>query len=85
LPVPSKELQMALDDKRRNLTSQLRTIYDFAMGILWTGLGIFVLMQKKLGYDLKLGETLTYMLGISSTLYGLFRIYRGYTGIKNKE
>jgi len=76
---------MALDDKRRNLTSQLRTVYDFTMGILWTGLGIFVLMQKKFGYDLKLGEALTYILGISSTLYGLFRIYRGYLGIKNKD
>jgi hypothetical protein len=72
---------MALDDKRKDLSSRFRTMYDLTMGILWTGLGIFVLFHEKWGYDLKLGDSLKYILGISSTLYGLFRIYRGF---KNK-
>ena len=72
---------MALDDKRKDISSRLRTMYDLTMGILWTGLGVFVLFQEKWGYDLKLGDSLKYILGISSTLYGLFRIYRGF---KNK-
>ena len=72
---------MALDDNRKNLTSRLRSVYDYAMGILWTGLGIFVLFHKKWGYDLGLDDALRYIMGIACTLYGLFRIYRGF---KNK-
>ena len=72
---------MLFDDKERNTSSWLRTIYDFTMGVLWLGVGIFFLFHKKWGYDLKLDVLLTNIFGVSAVLYGLFRIYRGY---KNK-
>ena len=72
---------MSFDDKERNNSSLLRTIYDYTMGVLWLGVGIFVLFHKKWDYDLKLDAILTNIFGVSATLYGLFRIYRGF---KNK-
>jgi len=72
---------MLFDDKEKNTSSWLRTIYDFTMGVLWLGVGIFFLFHKKWGYDLKLDVLLTNIFGVSAVLYGLFRIYRGY---KNK-
>ena len=66
-----------IENKRRNTTSWLRTLYDLTMGVLWLAVGVFVLFSKKLGYDLKLDTVLTNVFGISSILYGLFRIYRG--------
>lgn len=72
---------MAFDDKERNTSSWLRTIYDYTMGVLWLAVGIFFLFHKKWGYDLKLDVVLLNIFGVSSILYGLFRIYRGF---KNK-
>ena len=72
---------MLFDDKERNTSSWLRTIYDLTMGILWLGVGIFFLFHKKWGYDLRLDPLLTNIFGVSAMLYGSFRIYRG---IKNK-
>jgi hypothetical protein len=48
------------------------------MGVLWIGVGVFVLFHEKFGYDLKLGPALGEIFGVSSILYGLFRVYRGY-------
>jgi hypothetical protein len=72
---------MLFDDKEKNSSSWLRTIYDYTMGVLWLGVGIFFLFHKKWGYDLKLDAILTNIFGVSAALYGLFRIYRGF---KNK-
>ena len=75
---------MAFDDRKRNTSSQLRTIYNYTMGVLWFAVGIFFLFHRKLGYDLKFSDkdiALAYILGVSSILYGLFRLYRGF---KNK-
>ena len=72
---------MAFDDREKNISSRLRTIYDLTMGVLWLGLGIFFLFHEKWGYDLRLDKTLQTIFGVSAILYGLFRIYRG---IKNK-
>jgi hypothetical protein len=48
------------------------------MGVLWLAIGVFFLAHKKLGYDLQLDSALTVIFGVSSTLYGAFRIYRGF-------
>jgi len=72
---------MLFDDKEKKSSSLLRTIYDYTMGVLWLGVGIFFLFHKKWGYDLKLDVLLTNIFGVSAVLYGLFRIYRGF---KNK-
>ena len=72
---------MLFDDKERKTSSWLRTIYDYTMGVLWLGVGVFFLFHQKWGYDLGVRQSLTIIFGVSSMLYGLFRIYRGY---KNK-
>ena len=76
---------MAFDDRKRTTSSQLRTIYNYTMGVLWSAVGIFFLFHRKWGYDLKLNEPrdvlLANIFGVSAVLYGLFRLYRGF---KNK-
>ncbi len=69
---------MMFDDKERNTSARLRSLYDYTMGVLWMAVGIFFLFQKKFGYDLQFNSLLTGIFGVSSLLYGLFRIYRGY-------
>jgi hypothetical protein len=69
---------MNFEERQRNTSSKLRSIYDFTMGVLWIAVGGFFLFQKKLGYDLQLDKTLTIIFGVSSLLYGSFRIYRGF-------
>jgi len=75
---------MVFNDKERNISSRLRTIYDYTMGVLWLAVGIFFIFHKKWGYDLRFSDKqmpLAYIFGISAVLYGLFRVYRGF---KNK-
>jgi len=72
---------MVFEDKKRNTSSWLRTIYDYTMGVLWLSVGIFFLFHKKWGFDLRFSDkdmTLAYIFGVSGIVYGLFRIYRGY-------
>jgi len=69
---------MDYEERNRKSTNRLRAVYDFTMGILWFAVGVFFLFQKKFGYDLQLDVTLTRIFGVSSLLYGAFRIYRGF-------
>jgi len=69
---------MNFEERQKNTGSRLRSIYDYTMGVLWVAVGIFFLFQKRFGYDLQLDSILTAIFGISSLLYGSFRIYRGY-------
>jgi len=66
------------EDKRKKRNLFLHSIYDFAMGALWLGLGIICLFPNKFNIDLKLDPVLLKIFGVASTLYGLFRIWRGY-------
>jgi len=68
---------MNFEERQKKNSSRLRSIYDYTMGVLWIAVGIFFLFQKKIGYDLQLDKTLTTIFGVSSLLYGTFRIYRG--------
>lgn len=69
---------MKFEEKQEKTTSKLRSIYDYTMGVLWASIGGFFLIHKKIGYDLQLDQTLTTIFGVSSLLYGAFRIYRGF-------
>jgi hypothetical protein len=69
---------MVFDDKEKNTSSWMRTIYDYTMGVLWLAVGIFFLFHKTWGFDLGLQSALVIIFGVSSVLYGLFRIYRGF-------
>ena len=68
---------MNFEENKRKTSAQLRAAYGLTMGLLWTAIGVFFLIHKKIGYDLQLDATLTTIFGISCVLYGGFRIYRG--------
>jgi hypothetical protein len=66
------------EQKKQRTRNMTRVIYDFAMGILWTGVGIFLLFHNKLGIQINFDDLLGQIFGGSCILYGLFRVYRGY-------
>jgi uncharacterized membrane protein HdeD (DUF308 family) len=72
-------------NNKRDTATLMRSIYNLAMGVLWTGVGLFFLFHRKWGFDMKMNNDseiiLTNIFGVAAILYGLFRIYRG---IKNK-
>lgn len=73
---------MVFENRERNTSSRLRTIYNYTMGVLWFAVGVFFLFHRKWGFDLRLNDPkdvlLTNIFGVSGVLYGLFRIYRGF-------
>jgi len=77
---------MALEEFEKDQLSErdkgyirMRSLMDFGMGILWTGMGVFLFFSKELGTGLEAnyGETSLRVFGSVCVLYGLFRIYRG--------
>ena len=69
---------MNFEERQKVNSSRMRSIYDYTMGVLWVAVGVVFLFQKKIGIDLQLDKTLTTIFGVSSLLYGIFRIYRGF-------
>lgn len=73
-----------MPNNKRDTPAVMRSIYNLAMGVLWTGVGLFFLFHRKWGYDMKMNHEseilLTNIFGGAAILYGVFRIYRG---IKN--
>ena len=59
---------------------RMRSIMDLGMGLLWMGMGIFLVFVKKLSPSLaeNYDSTLFKVFGAVCMVYGLFRIYRGY-------
>ncbi len=68
--------------KEENRQGQLRKIYDFVMGLLWTGAGIFFITVKYVSNGLGLDSLTTTLFGIAALVYGVFRLYRGFTANK---
>ncbi len=68
--------QLSERDKRY---IRMKSIMDIGMGILWAGMGVFLLFIKKFNPDLALqyDENILMIFGAVCVLYGLFRIYRG--------
>ncbi len=59
---------------------RMRSIMDYGMGILWMGMGIFLVFVKRLSPSLaqNYDSTLFKVFGAVCIVYGLFRVYRGY-------
>lgn len=68
--------------KKQRQQSMTRVIYDFGMGILWTGVGVVLIFHDKLGIAVNFDELLGRIFGGSCILYGLFRVYRGYKALQ---
>jgi hypothetical protein len=59
---------------------RMRSIMDFGMGLLWMGMGLFIIFIKRFSADLaeKYDSTAFKLFGAVCVIYGLFRVYRGY-------
>ena len=59
---------------------RMRSIMDYGMGTLWTGMGVFLIFIKKFntGLETRYDDSTLKIFGGICLLYGLFRIYRGY-------
>ena len=78
---------MALEEfEKEELTSRekgymrMRSIMDYGMGLLWFGMGVFMIFIKKFSADLasKYDSSAFKVFGAVCIIYGLFRIYRGF-------
>lgn len=58
----------------------MRTIYSYAMGVLWVGLGIFFINHERFGMAGAFDPALAKFFGVVCIFYGLFRFWRGYKG-----
>jgi len=63
-------------DKMRGLTGM-------AMGVIYILVGIFMLVAENKLFNLGNDDVLTYLIASVAILYGLFRIWRGWTMRKN--
>ncbi|MEJ7627450.1 MAG: hypothetical protein WKF35_11345 [Ferruginibacter sp.] len=59
---------------------RMRSMMDYGMGILWLGMGIFLLFIKEFntGLEARFDDPVMKVFGAICILYGGFRIYRGY-------
>ena len=78
---------MALEEfEKEELSSRekgylrMRSIMDYGMGLLWFGMGVFMIFIKKFSADLaaKYDSSAFKVFGAVCIIYGLFRIYRGF-------
>ena len=70
------------DGEKKSGYRRMRSILDYGMGVLWIGMGVFLLSPGKYSnrfeqYD----NPMMKFFAVVCILYGGFRIYRGY---KNK-
>ncbi|MFN5422126.1 MAG: hypothetical protein ACK5AO_02565 [bacterium] len=69
-------------EKENKRQSGIRIIYDITMGILWTGAGVFLLVNKYLDTAYKFDSLTFTVFGMVCLCYGIFRLYRGITAKK---
>ncbi len=72
-------IQENWDKEKQRRTSGLHALYDYVMGILWLGVGLFFLLNKTLGVEwMKSDPIIDNVFGVVGIAYGIFRFYRGY-------
>ena len=78
---------MALEEFEREQLSdrdkgfiRMRSMMDYGMGVLWLGMGIFLIFIEKFntGLEARFGDLSMKIFGGVCIVYGLFRVYRGY-------
>jgi hypothetical protein len=59
---------------------RMRSMMDYGMGLLWTGMGVFMFFSERIRPELaeRFDPTAIKIFGGICVFYGLFRIYRGY-------
>jgi len=58
---------------------RMRSIMDFGMGIMWCGMGVFMLFVKEISptMALRYDDPMMKVFGLLCLAYGSFRVYRG--------
>lgn len=59
-----------------------KVIYDYTMGVLWLGAGLFFLLNKYLIKGFAFDSLTSSIFGIACVCYGVFRLYRGFLAKK---
>jgi hypothetical protein len=59
---------------------RMRSTMDFGMGLLWIGMGVFLIFIKKFSAEMavRFDDPMIKGFGFVCLLYGSFRLYRGY-------
>ena len=64
--------------KRDRPQLSIRPIINFAMGILYIAVGLFMMFPEAVGFEMEgFDKVFRYMFGGLCLLYGAWRIYRG--------
>jgi len=67
-------------EKHRQQGARMRSIMDYTMGFVFFCLGIFFIVYRQ--FDIRIMDrepsNLDYLIGGLFTIYGIWRIYRGY-------
>ncbi|MFZ1783962.1 MAG: hypothetical protein WAU23_02075 [Ferruginibacter sp.] len=68
-----------LNDREKGYV-RMRSIMDYGMGLLWIGMGVFIIFIKKFSMDLaeRYDSTAFKIFGAVCMIYGIFRMYRGF-------
>lgn len=65
-------------EKRRKSYDQMRSLLDFAMGLIYVAAGLFLFFHKQWGMQVDLiSRPIELALGVIILIYGGWRIYRG--------
>ncbi len=72
----------ATGEGRERRPAGIGTVYHIAMGVLWTFMGVLVLGRDRFGLPLAVDPGLAALFGGACLVYGLFRLWRGYRGLK---
>ena len=68
-----------LRQKRVRSYSVMRSVLDFTMGILYLAAAVFLIFAEKFGFEMNnFDMTFRIIFGGICTLYGGWRIYRGF-------
>ena len=59
--------------------ARMRSLMDFGMGLLWTAMGLFLLLKNRLNSSIPINmdDGVAQIFGGVCLVYGVFRIYRG--------
>ena len=66
------------EEKRTRRYMTMRSIMDYGMGILYIGVGLFLMFPEKAGFEMEgFDKVFRYIFGSLCVIYGAWRIYRG--------
>lgn len=72
----------SFQDRETQRQKSFKVIYDYTMGLIWFGAGLFFLLNKYAGDGFGFDPLTASIFGIACLSYGVFRFYRGYSAKK---